>query len=418
MDCYHINGGKRLTGELQVQGAKNSVLPILAGSLLAKGETILHNCPDITDVTHTLEILKLLGGKVKREGSTVILNTEDIHSWEIPCEKMQEMRSSVLFLGALLARQGRAELCSPGGCQLGPRPIDIHLSAFSSLGVQVEQKGDMLSCEYLPQNTHKEIYLSFPSVGATENIMLAACGFSGVTTIIGAAKEPEIQDLQDFLCSMGAKIHGAGTATIHIHGGIPLQPTEYSIMSDRIVACTYLAAATVTGGTVSLRGISPQVLGSVLSVFQQMGCCLSTRKSVITLSSGQIRKAVPPIRTAPYPGFPTDCQAILMSVLATSQGSTMFEENMFHSRYHHVDQLRRMGASIEISSRVAMVTGIPSLQGATVHGQDLRATAALIIAALSATGESYVYGKEHLQRGYQQLERNLSHMGAEISLLQ
>ncbi len=417
MDCYHIHGGKRLTGELQVQGAKNSVLPILAGSLLAKGETILHNCPDITDVTHTLDILTLLGAKVKQEGSTVILNTENIHSWEIPCEKMQEMRSSVLFLGALLARQGRAELCSPGGCQLGPRPIDIHLSAFSSLGVEVAQKGDILSCQYHVQSSDKEIYLSFPSVGATENLMLAACGFSGTTTIIGAAKEPEIQDLQNFLCSMGAKIQGAGTATIHIHGGIPLHPTEYHIMADRIVACTYLAAATVTGGTVSLRGISPQVLGSVLSVFQQMGCCLSTRKSAITLSIGQVRKSVPPIRTAPYPGFPTDCQAILMSTLATSQGSTMFEENMFHSRYHHVDQLRRMGASIEISSRVAMVTGIPLLQGATVHGQDLRATAALIIAALSAQGDSFVYGKEHLQRGYQQLETTLSHMGAEISLL-
>lgn len=414
MSFYQIHGGKRLTGELQVQGAKNAVLPILSACLLAKGETILHNCPQISDVTHTIEILQLLGASVKREGSTLIINCKNIHSWEVPCEKMQEMRSSVLFLGALLAREGKAEVCTPGGCQLGPRPIDMHLSAFQQLGVDIQQRGDMLSCATNCNTQGKEICLSTPSVGATENIMLAACGFPGTTTIVGAAREPEIQDLQDFLCAMGAKIQGAGSSTIHIQGGYPLQPAEYTVMADRIVACTYLSAAAITGGTVCLRGISPQVLSSVLSLFQQMGCCLSTRKSAITLASTPRLNAIPPVRTAPYPGFPTDCQALLMATLTTSQGSTMFEENIFDSRYHHVDHLRRMGASIQVSSRVAMVTGVPSLHGATVQGHDLRATAALIVAALAATGESKLHGLEHLHRGYENFQQNLSAMGANI----
>lgn len=416
MEYYHIQGGNRLTGEIQVHGAKNSVLPILAGCLLAKGETVLHNCPMLSDVEHTLEILSLLGCVVTREGSTVVVDSTVVDTWEIPCEKMQEMRSSVLFLGALLARQGKAQVCSPGGCQLGPRPIDIHLSSLEKLGVLVEQVGDTLSCTTTERTEGREICLSFPSVGATENLMLAACGFSGTTTIIGVAREPEIVDLQQFLCSMGAKVQGAGTTVIQIQGGLPLHATEYQIMGDRIVACTYLAAAAVTGGTVSLTGVSAQVLSSVLSVFSQTGCCLSTRKSAITLASTERLKGVSPIRTAPYPGFPTDSQAILMATLATSQGTTMFEENMFDSRYHHVDELRRMGASIEVSSRVAVVTGKKQLQGARVQGRDLRGTAALLVASLAAKGDSFVYGLPHLNRGYGSLESDLRSMGACIQL--
>ncbi|MFI3254732.1 MAG: UDP-N-acetylglucosamine 1-carboxyvinyltransferase [Eubacteriales bacterium] len=416
MSFYHIHGGNRLTGEIQVQGAKNSVLPLLAGAILAKGETVIHNCPALSDVSHTMDILSLLGCQVKREGSTVIVDSTALNTWEIPCEKMQEMRSSVLFLGALLGRLGKAQVCSPGGCQLGPRPIDIHLSAFTQLGVSVVQRGDDLTCTSTAMTQGKEICLSFPSVGATENIMLAACGFSGVTTIVGAAREPEIVDLQEFLCSMGAKIHGAGTTVIQIEGGSTLRPTEFTVMGDRIVACTYLSAAAVTGGTVSLTGVSAQVMTSVLSTFSQMGCCLSTRKSAITLATSQRLQGISPLRTAPYPGFPTDCQALLMATLATSCGSTMLEENVFDSRYHHVDELRRMGASIEISSRVALVKGVSQLQGATVQGRDLRGAAALVVASLGAKGESRVYGLSHLQRGYESLETDLRNMGAEIEL--
>lgn len=415
MSFYHLIGGERLTGTLQVHGAKNSVLPILAGTLLAKGESIIHNCPALSDVSTTLDILTLLGCKVTREGSTAIIDATTVTGWEIPCDMMQEMRSSVLFLGALLARQQKIQLCAPGGCQLGPRPIDLHLSSFQELGVDVVQRGDMLSCTTTKETYGHEICLPFPSVGATENIMLAACGLSGTTTLIGAAREPEIYDLQEFLRSMGAKIQGAGTTIITIEGGHPLTPTEYTVMGDRIVATTYLAAAAVTGGTVSLTGISAQDLTAVLSVFQQAGCYLSTRKSAITLATSQHPlSAVNPIRTAPYPGFPTDAQAIIMAMLATSQGSTLFEENMFDSRYHHVDDLRRMGASIEVSSRVAMVTGKSKLTGATVRGRDLRGAAALVVAALGAEGESKVYGLKHIKRGYESIEKDLRTMGAKI----
>lgn len=416
MSFYQVNGGRRLSGEIQVHGAKNSVLPILAGTLLAKGESVIHNCPDLSDVTATLSILNLLGCKTKREGSTVIIDATTVHGWEIPCDMMQEMRSSVLFLGALLARQKQAQVCAPGGCQLGPRPIDLHLQSFQDLGITICSQGDILSCTASSHTKGQQICLPFPSVGATENIMLAACGFSGTTTLIGAAREPEILDLQLFLTSMGAKIQGAGTTVITIEGGYPLNPTEYTVMGDRIVATTYLAAAAITGGTVSLTGISAQHLTAVLSLFQQAGCCLSTRKSAITLATPPELRAVSPVRTAPYPGFPTDAQAILMAMLTKATGSTMFEENMFDSRYHHVDELRRMGASIEVSSRVAVVTGRKPLHGATVRGRDLRGAAALMVAALGAEGESKVSGLEHLSRGYEAFPENLNSMGANIKI--
>lgn len=417
MSYYQISGGQKLAGKLQVHGAKNSVLPILAATLLAPGESVIHNCPNLSDVTTTLEILTLLGCKVKQEGSTITVNASQVTGDMVPCHLMQEMRSSVLFLGALLARQQQATLCAPGGCQLGPRPIDLHLNALKELGVTLLEEGDTLSCTCGPQTQGKEIYLPFPSVGATENIMLAACGFSGTTTIIGAAREPEIIDLQQYLTAMGAKIAGAGTTVLTIEGGHPLTPTNHTVMGDRIVATTYLAAASATGGSVSLTGISAQHLSAVLSVFEQAGCRLSTRKSALTLAAPDPLKAVAPIRTAPYPGFPTDAQALLMSTLVSATGSTLIEENMFDSRYHHVDDLRRMGASIQISSRVAMVTGPTKLHGATVRGRDLRGSAALVIAALSAQGESHVHGLEHLHRGYERLEHDLRTMGGDIRLV-
>lgn len=414
MSYFKIQGGQRLTGELQVQGAKNSVLPILAACLLCQGETVLHNCPKLSDVHSTLDILNGLGCQVSQEGNTVTIQSDTITASEIPCHLMQEMRSSVLFLGALLARTKTATLCAPGGCQLGPRPIDFHLTSFKELGVIVKDTGDALHCHCSSQTCGKEIYLPFPSVGATENLMLLACGIQGTTTLVGVAREPEIIDLQEFLCAMGAKITGAGSTIITIEGGHPLSSTEFTIMGDRIVATTYLSAAAVTGGTVSLSGIPAQSLTAVLTVFDQMGCRLSTRKSALTLASPNTLQSVPPLRTAPFPGFPTDAQALLMATLTRSQGSTMFVENMFDSRYHHVDELRRMGASIDVSSRVAMVTGRPQLQGATVHGRDLRGTAALIIAALGAEGESRVFGLSHLFRGYENMEENLLHMGGEV----
>lgn len=418
MNSYSIQGGTQLEGTIGVQGAKNSVLPILAGTLLATGETILHNCPDLTDVSATLTILELLGCTTRREGSTVYIENNGLTGHEIPCELMLKMRSSVLFLGGLLGKVKSATLCKPGGCQLGPRPIDYHLQAFRSLGVTMEEQGDELRCTLSPSVEGKEIYLPFPSVGATENLMLLACGISGTTTLIGVAREPEIVDLQDFLRAMGAKVTGAGTSTIVIEGGKPLKPAEFTIMGDRIVATTYLSAAAITGGTVLLSGVNEGYLTSVLAVFRQMGCELSKEQQDIRLSvpKGTTLSGVPPLQTAPYPAFPTDAQALLMAVLTQGQGSTLMEEKMFDSRFHHVDELRKLGAKIEISSRVAMVTGKSPLVGATIYGRDLRGTAALIIAALAAEGESHVFGLEHLDRGYERLDLGLQNMGAKVLL--
>lgn len=414
MKYYKIQGGKQLNGEVTIHGSKNSVLPILAASLLSSGEITLHNCPKLSDVKATLDILKLLGCQVKQEGRTIIIQPSSLIQNDIPCELMEEMRSSVLFLGALLARSKEAKLCSPGGCQLGPRPIDFHVNALKDLGIEIIEKGDFLHCQTTPASCGKEIYLPFPSVGATENIMITACGLPGTTVIIGAAREPEIIDLQNFLLSMGASISGGGTSTISIEGGRPLHGTEYSVMSDRVVACTYLSAAAITGGAIRLNEISPATLTSVLTIFQQMGCEIETSSSAISVNAPARLKAVSPLRTAPYPGFPTDTQALLMATLTQSLGSTMFVENMFDSRYHHVDDLRRMGADIEISGRVALVTGKTLLHGATTQGRDLRGTAALILAALCAEGESHVFGLSHLNRGYEPLEHILNAMGGSI----
>lgn len=418
MNSYSIQGGTQLEGTIEVQGAKNSVLPILAGTLLATGETVLHNCPDLTDVSATLTILELLGCTTRREGSTVYIRNNGLTGHEIPCELMLKMRSSVLFLGGLLGKVKSATLCKPGGCQLGPRPIDYHLQAFRSLGVTMEEQGDDLICTLSPSARGKEVYLPFPSVGATENLMLLACGILGTTTLIGVAREPEIVDLQEFLKAMGAKVTGAGTSTIVIEGGKPLTPAEFTVMGDRIVATTYLSAAAITGGTVLLSGVKEEYLTSVLSVFSQMGCQVSLENQSLRLSApkGKELSGVPPLQTAPYPAFPTDAQALLMAVLTQGQGSTLMEEKMFDSRFHHVDELRKLGAKIEISSRVAMVTGKSPLVGATMYGRDLRGTAALIVAALAAEGESRVFGLEHLERGYERLDLRLQNMGAKVLL--
>ena len=337
MSYYEIQGGRPLEGTLAIHGAKNSVLPILAACLLVPGQCILHNCPDLSDVSATLDILRLLGCRADREGDTVIIDAAAVSRSIIPEHLMREMRSSVIFLGALLARLGEAELSYPGGCELGPRPIDLHLAALRGL------RG-------------RELCLSIPSVGATENAILAACGCPGVTTIVGGAREPEIIDLQSFLQAAGAQIEGAGTSTITIRGGLPLHPVEYRVMGDRIAAATYLCAAAAAGGEVELTGITPDTLTAVLACLEETGCTLHTGPDRIVLASSAPVKGISPVRTAPYPGFPTDAQAILMAALAGGEGATLFVENIFDARYRHVDELRRMGADIQVAGRAAMVS--------------------------------------------------------------
>ena len=413
MSVMYLRGGRPLKGELTVHGAKNSVLPILAACLLAGGPVTLHNCPRLTDVTAALDILRRLGCKAEQEGRRIVVDPTGAAGNAISEKQMQAMRSSIIFLGPLLARMGEAHLTYPGGCELGPRPIDLHLSAIRAMGCRITEDHG-IHCVGRPSGG--EVYLALPSVGATENAMLCAVGAAGITTISNAAREPEIGDLQSFLNSLGAHVRGAGSSTITVEGGQPLSGGEFHIMGDRIVAATLLSAAAAAGGQVRLRGIDWRHLATVLSVFHQAGCRVESRLEYVELERDRAAalKGVPTVRTAPYPGFPTDAQAILMAALAGGEGATLFVENIFDSRYRHVDELRRMGADIQVAGRTAMVTGVGRLHGASLRATDLRGGAALVVAALGAEGTTRVSELRHIRRGYQDLDKNLRALGADI----
>ena len=413
MSRFQIEGGRPLFGSVRVQGSKNAVLPILAGALLVPGQSIIRNCPELSDVSAALEILQVLGCEVRRLGKDVLVDAKCLKRDTIPPELMGKMRSSVVFLGPILARKGQACLSLPGGCELGPRPIDLHLSALRILGAEIRQENGLLCCR-AEKLTGREICLPVPSVGATENAMLCACGSEGITTIVGAAREPEIVELQNFLNAVGADVSGAGESVITVRGGKPLEGGEYTVGGDRIAACTYLCAAAAAGGEISVTGANPDHLKVVLRCLQQAGCEMKCTENMVFLRSEGCLKGIPPVRTAPYPGFPTDAQAILMAALAGGRGCTMFVENIFESRFGHVDELRRMGADIHTDGRVAVVTGTSGLHGARVHSPDLRGGAALVVAALCAKGESSVTGLGHIRRGYENLAENLRGLGARI----
>ena len=413
MSHFVIHGGKPLYGEVVISGAKNSVLPILAATLLNGGRSVLHNCPDLRDVNSAIAILRHLGCKVERQGSTVTVDSSSVTRYDVPISLMREMRSSVIFLGPIIARCGKARLSFPGGCELGPRPIDLHLAALRTLGAQVTEQGGSICCCGEGMRG-AEIVLSLPSVGATENAILAACGAEGTTVISNAAREPEICDLQDFLCSCGASVHGAGTSTVVVEGKRPLHGCDHNVIADRIVAATYLAAAAGAGGDICLRGVEPSHLSTVTTLLTQSGCHIYCQGDTIRLqSSGQLH-SVGPIRTSPYPGFPTDAQAVLMASLLRSRGTTVFVENMFENRYRHVAELRRMGADVRTEGRVAVVCGVDRLHGALVHATDLRGGAALVVAGLQACGETRVGALEHIHRGYADLTGELAALGADI----
>lgn len=414
MKGYRIVGGLPLAGRLKIQGAKNSVLPILAAAVLARGESIIHHCPDLSDVSATLEILRLMGCRVDRDGGTVRIDASVLSGCTIPDRLMGELRSSVIFLGALLSRYGEAQMAYPGGCRLGPRPIDLHLASLRALGANILEEGGRLRCHWGKRHSG-EICLSMPSVGATENAMLAAVGCPGTTVIVGAAREPEIEDLQHFLCAMGACVEGAGSSVIRVTGGQPLHPAEYTVMGDRMAAATYLCAVGAAGGCVTLTGVEPEHLTAVLSVLEEAGADLHAGMGEISIACAAPLSGVHPIRTAPYPGFPTDAQAPVMAALSGGTGTTMFVENMFLSRYGHVGELIRMGADIQVDGRVAVVTG-RRLQGAEIRGTDLRGTAALVIAALGAKGESRILGVPYILRGYEDFAGGLRTLGADITV--
>lgn len=414
MERLIVKGGERLKGEIEVHGAKNSSLPILAATLLYGGETVLHNCPELSDVDAAIKILLYLGCKVKRYKDTVIINSDSINSSEIPEDLMHEMRSSIVFLGAIISRMGKARLSFPGGCELGPRPIDLHISSLKKLGLTINEEYGALNCKVEDGLIGTKINLAFPSVGATENIMLASVMAKGETIIHNAAQEPEIIDLANYLISRGAKIKDAGQSTVIIEGVNELSSTEYTVMPDRIVATTYLSAVSITGGDVLIKNINPDDLESVIPVFEQAGTKLRIYEDSIFVSGPSIIRPVKNIRTMPYPGFPTDAQAPIMAMLTLASGTSVFVENIFESRYKHASELVRMGADIKIEGKVAIVQGVEKLYGSTVQATDLRGGAALCIAALIAYGETKINNVGHIDRGYEKIEQAFGQLGAKI----
>ena len=413
MSYITIRGGRPLRGEITVQGAKNSVLPILAATLLAGDECRIEGCPHLSDVDSACDILRYLGCRARWDGGDLLVDSSTLTRCDIPQSLMRRMRSSVIFLGAILARCGWAELSYPGGCELGPRPIDLHLAALRALGASIEENGGKLYCQGR-RLTGCEIMLASPSVGATENAMLAACGASGDTVICNAAREPEIGDLQNFLCAMGAEVRGAGGSVITVSPGKALHGCTHRVIPDRIVTATYLCAAAAAGGDITLHGADSRHLAAVTTALQQAGCHLESTADAIRLTSEGRLQALSPVRTAPYPGFPTDAQPVLMAALLRSEGCTVFVENIFENRYRHVDELSRMGAEIRVAGRVAVVNGVRTLHGAAVKCTDLRGGAALVIAGLSAEGTTRVTELSHIDRGYDAIERDLAALGAQI----
>lgn len=415
MELWHIRGGNRLEGACFVQGSKNASLPILAASIICPASTELLNVPQLRDVDAALRILRHLGCWAEQSGGEVTIDSRNLSCCSIPHSLMVEMRSSVIFMGALLARCGEARLSLPGGCQLGKRPIDLHLAALRKMGAEIEEDRGEIFCR-AEALKGAEIVLPFPSVGATENIMLAACAARGETVIHGAAREPEIAALQDYLKAMGADVRGAGTDTVTIGSLSPEKHIACRIIPDRIVASTIACAAACTGGNVELRGIDPRQFSTVLRFLNQAGCdIISTDRSVRLRSEGEL-KAVGEISTAPYPGFPTDAQPVLMAALLKAKGRTRITENIFENRYRQVPELCRLGADIVTHGKIAEIWGVDCLHGTALTATDLRGGAAMIVAGLSAQGETLICDDGHISRGYERFDIRLRALGADISL--
>lgn len=414
MSAFVINGGRRISGSLRVQGSKNSVLPILAATFLICGKSVIHNCPVLSDTNSTIKILRNLGCTVIREGSTVIVDSSTAQGCEIPDDLMREMRSSVVFLGAIIGRMKKAVISSPGGCEIGLRPIDLHLYSMRQLGVSVNEDYGKLVCD-VPRNLEgNRITFSFPSVGATENAILASATAKGTTVIVNAAREPEIIDLCAFLNKCGAKIKGAGETVITVEGVNELKPCEHSVICDRIVTATYLVAGAITGGDVSLENTNPVHLQAVLPLLEEAGCNISIRCKTIRLKAPLRLNRIDKIITQPYPGFPTDAQAPFTALASVAKGTGVIVENIFESRFKHIPELIRMGASIKTEGRVAVVEGVERLYGAEVVSPDLRGGAALVLAGLSASGTTVVKNIKYIDRGYEELENNLCLLNADI----
>ncbi len=413
MASYVIEGGRRLTGEVDISGSKNASLPIIAATLLNKGITKLYNVPNIHDVQIMLKILKVLGCKIKKSSGKIVIDSRKINKKEIPEELMNQMRSSVILAGALISRNKEVVFSYPGGCDIGARPIDLHLEGFRKIGIDIEEKSGYIKCN-CDNIIGSEIALDFPSVGATENIMLASIYGEGTTIIKNAAREPEIIDLQNFLIKMGANIEGAGESVITIEGINKIKKDiSYTVMPDRIEAGTMLCAAAITGGNIKINKVIPEHISSIIYKLEKMGCIINSKKNSIYIEAPKKLKAED-IKTMPYPGFPTDMQSIMASVLTVSKGSSIVVENIFENRYKYTNELIKMGAKIKVEGKTAVFKGVRKLSGAKVKSTDLRGGAALVVAGLAAKGKTEITNIEYILRGYENLEGKLKKLGAKI----
>lgn len=416
MAYIEVVGGKHLHGEVCIQGSKNAVLPILAASILNKGTTILNHCPRIKDIFSMIKILESIGCSVHWEGDSILIDAKNITSDTVSEKYVSTMRSSIILMGALLGRMQSVTISYPGGCSIGERPIDLHLKALKELQIEITEKDERIFC-----NTKKiqgnRIDLGFPSVGATENIILTAVLSEGVTTIENAAKEPEVAELCTFLKLMGGKIEGEGTACITIHGVKKLHDIEYTMAADRIVMGTYMSALAGTGGDITLKGNCCLEQKSVLEIMRSLGCRIGCGKDYINICTYERPKSLTLLETSPYPGFPTDMQSQIMSVLTLAQGSSVIFENIFEARYKNAAELRKMGAKIIIKGNFALIKGVEELYGTEIIAHDLRGGAALVIAGIMAQDKTIIKGVEYIERGYESIVRDLKLLGADIKLM-
>lgn len=416
MPSITVTGGRPLSGTVRVGGAKNSALKLMAAALLAPGESVIHNVPEISDVDLMARVLEGLGARIARDGHTVRIDASDITSVETPYELVAQMRASIVVLGPLVARFGRARVAMPGGCNIGSRKIDMHLHGLEHLGAEIAFEHGYIDALAPGGLTGSQVILDFPSVGATENLLMASVLASGTTVIDNAAREPEIGDLVDMLVSMGASISGRGSSTLEVTGVERLEPTEHTTIGDRIEAGTFLVAGALTGGPVTVSGFDPTHLEMLITKMRLAGCTLDIADSGVTVTrSGPIRPV--DVATLPHPGFPTDMQAQFMGLMALAEGDSVITENVFENRFMFADEIKRMGADIEVEGHRALVRGVTSLQGAPVVCPDLRGGAALVLAGLVADGETVVTDIYHIMRGYEDFVGKLAALGADIRLV-
>ncbi len=413
MEKFIIEGGKRLVGEALVSGAKNSVLPILAATVInGKNSTIL-NTPDLRDVGIMQQILLSVGCKINKMDNMIHVDSRNLNKVRIPEDLVREMRSSIVLLGAMLTRCGEVEISYPGGCEIGPRPIDLHLKGLRELGANIEELHGFLYCK--AENLKGcEIQLDYPSVGATENIMMAAVKAKGSTVIRNAAREPEIIDLQNYLNTIGAKVYGGGTSVIRVDGVDKLDSADHTIIPDRIVAGTYMVASAITGGEVVLKNIEVEHIQSIIAKLREAGCMVYNNCTTLKIIGPRTPNAIETVQTLPYPGFPTDMQAQMMALLTIGNGTSIIKETIFENRFKHVEELIRMGANIQTVGKAAVIKGVNNLTGAKVSAKDLRGGASLVLSALSAKGTTEIDNIYHIDRGYDSLEKVLETLGADI----